>query len=287
MKNVILFIVTILLFSCNSQNEEQKTPIGKVGETYLFIEDIGNIVPKGISSKDSILILKRYVDDWIHDQLLIQKAEDNLSNVHKDVEQQLQEYKNSLIIYEYEKELIRQYLDTIVTNDEIEKYYETHKDDFQLKDNIIKVIYVKVNNKAPKIELLRKLCKSENMKDREQLATYCHQFAENYYLNDDSWLFFDDLLKEVPIETYNKELFLQNNRFVEVSDSTNIYFLNIKGFKIRETLSPLGFELKNIKNMILNKRKLELITKMKENIYNEALNKNKAENFIHEYSKKK
>jgi hypothetical protein len=275
------------LFSCNSQNEEQKTPIGKVGETYLFIEDIGNIVPKGISSKDSILILKRYVDDWIHDQLLIQKAEDNLSNVHKDVEQQLQEYKNSLIIYEYEKELIRQYLDTIVTNDEIEKYYETHKDDFQLKDNIIKVIYVKVNNKAPKIELLRKLCKSENMKDREQLATYCHQFAENYYLNDDSWLFFDDLLKEVPIETYNKELFLQNNRFVEVSDSTNIYFLNIKGFKIRETLSPLGFELKNIKNMILNKRKLELITKMKENIYNEALNKNKAENFIHEYSKKK
>jgi hypothetical protein len=278
--------VSVVFFSCNSKNEEAKTAIGRVGENFLFKEDIGDIVPKGSSSKDSLLILNRYVEDWIHDQLLIQKAEDNLSEEQKNVEKQLQEYRNSLITYEYEKELIRQHLDTLVTIEEIEKYYEAHKDDFQLKDNILKVIYVKVNKKAPKIELLIKLIKSENIKDREQLATYCHQFAENYFLNDDNWLFFDDLLKEVPIETYNKELFLQNNRFVEVSDSLSIYFLNIKGFKIRENISPLAFEVDNIKNMILNKRKMDLITKMREDIYNEAFNKNKAEIFLNESIKK-
>ncbi len=286
MKNTVLLILTLVLLSCNSKDEDQKTQVARVGEAYLYVEDIGDIIPNRTSAKDSIFILKRYVEDWVHDQILVQKAEDNLTEVQKNVENQLKEYRNSLITYAYEKELIQGHLDTVVTNEEIEKYYETHQDDFQLKDNILKVIYVKVSKTAPKLELLRKLCKSENMKDREQLATYCHQFAENFFLNDEAWLFFDDLLKEVPIETYNKELFLKNNRFVEVSDSVSVYFLNIKGFKIRETISPLGFEVNNIKNMILNKRKLELITKMKEDIYNEALNKNKAEFFLNENPKK-
>ena len=286
LKNSIFFIISILLFSCSSKKEENKTPVARVGDAYLFLENIGHIIPKGTPPKDSAIILKRYVEDWVHDRLLVQKAEDNLSEEQKDVEKQLEEYRNSLLTYEYEKELIRQHLNTVVTKDEIEKYYETHKDDFQLKDNIIKVIYVKVNKKAPKIDVLRKLCKSEDIKDRKLLATYCHQYAENYFLNDDIWLFFDDLLKEAPIETYNKELFLLNNRFVEVSDSANIYFLSIKGFKIRATISPLGFEVNNIKNMIINKRKLELITKMKEDIYNEALNENKAEIFVNEKPEK-
>ena len=120
------------------------------------------------------------------------------------------------------------------------------------------------------------------MKDREQLSSYCHQFAINFYLDDSSWLLFDDLLKEIPIQTYNKELFLQNNRFVEVSDSLNDYFVNIKGFKIRNSLSPLAFEKENIKNLILNKRKLELITKMKEEVYNDAVNSKKIEIYPNE-----
>ena len=124
------------------------------------------------------------------------------------------------------------------------------------------------------------------MKDREQLASYCHQFASNFYLDDSSWLLFDDLLKEIPIQTYNKELFLQNNRFVEVSDSLSNYFVNIKGFKIKNSLSPLAFEKDNIKNIILNKRKLLLITKMKEDVYNDAANTNKIEIYSDDKFKK-
>ena len=286
MKNGISLIIVLLFFSCNSKNEENKTSIARVGDKYLFLENMEQVIPKGSSPKDSVMFLKRYAEDWVHEQLLVQQAEDNLSEEQKNIEKQLEEYKNSLLTYEYEKELIQQHLNTVVTKDEIEKYYYTHKDDFQLKDNIIKVIYVKVSKTAPKIDMLRQLCKSESIKDRKLLAEYCHQYAQNYFLNDDIWLLFDDLLKEAPIETYNKELFLLNNRFVEVSDSANIYFLSIKGFKIRATLSPLSFEVNNIKNMIINKRKLELITKMKEDIYNEALDENKAEIFVNEKTKK-
>ena len=244
--------------------------MARVFDTYLYQSDVENIIPKGIAREDSIILLKKYIDTWIRETLVIRKAEKNLSDIQKDVQKQLQSYRNSLITYAYEKELVRQSLDTFVTDDEIEKYYNSNKGNFELKDNIIKVLYIKIDRKAPNIEKVKKWYKSDNLKDRKQLEGYCYQFAKNYYLNDETWLFFDDLLKEIPIQTYNKEMFLQNNRFVETQDSSSYYFVNIKGFKIKNSLSPLSFEKDNIKKIILNKRKLQLINDMKEGVYKDA-----------------
>lgn len=283
-----MLLLLIPLAACNSrkQSDANRKVIAKVNDSYLYEDTIENLVPKGTSPKDSIDLIKKYIDNWVHETLVIQKAEANLNDAQKNVEKQLQDYRNSLITYAYEKELIRQKLDTAVTQQEIEQYYNDNKSNFELKDNIIKVNYVKVNKKAPGINKLDKWYKSESPKDKEQLAEYCHQFAENFYLDENSWLLFDDLLKEIPIQTYNKELFLQNNRYVEVSDSVYNYYLNIKGFKIRNSTSPLSFEKENIRNIILNKRKLLLISKMKDDIYTDALNGNNIEIYLNDAPKK-
>jgi hypothetical protein len=283
LKELITYCFFIFLLASCSNNpgkEQNRVAVAKANNEFLYEDEIKNIVSPGTPAKDSLELLKKFIDNWIRESLVIQKAESNLTDQQKDVEKQLQDYRKSLITYTYEKELVKQKLDTIVTNEEIEQYYNNNQSDFELKDNIIKVIYVKVSKKAPGIDKLKKWYKSDNMKDREQLSGYCHQFAENFYLDDNSWLLFDDLLKEIPIQTYNKELFLQNNRFVEVADSLHNYFLNIKGFKIKNSISPLSFEKDNIKNIILNKRKLELITKMKQDVYNDAANEKKIEIFI-------
>ncbi len=287
-KAIVHIFILAFLGGCNNSPDKDvsRVPIAKAGNSYLYADEIKNIVPINTPAKDSVELLKKYIDNWMHEILVIQKAENNLTEEQKNVDKELKDYRNSLITYAYEKELVKQKLDTMVENQEIEKYYTANQKDFQLKDNIIKVIYVKVNKKAPNIAKLKQLYKSDNTKDREQLESYCHQFALNSYLDDNSWLLFDDLLKEIPIQTYNKELFLQNNRYVEVSDSTSSYFLNIKGFKIRNSTSPLSFEKENIKNIILNKRKLQLISKMKEDVYNEAANNNKTEIYLNDKSKK-
>jgi hypothetical protein len=276
------------LASCSSgsKKDEERVAVARANDAYLYADDLRDIVPVGTDPKDSLELTRKFIDNWIRESLVIQKAESNLTEEQKDVEKQLQDYRNSLITYAYEKELVKQKLDTLVTDTEIEEYYTNNQNDFELKDNICKVIYVKVNKKAPGQDKLKRWYKSDNMKDREQLAGYCHQFAENFYLDDNSWLLFDDLLKEIPIQTYNKELFLQNNTFVEVSDSLNSYFLNIKGFKTRNSISPLGFERENIKNIILNKRKLQLIMKMKEDVYNDAANSKKIEIYINDKKQK-
>ena len=283
LKQLLPYIIGFLLIvSCTSKKDKDgnREVIARANDAFLYKDNIQDIIPAGTSSKDSLERLTKYIDSWVREALVIQKAEDNLTEEQKNVEKQLQDYRNSLITYTYEKELVKQKLDTTISNQEIEEYYNNNRNNFELKDNIIKVVYVKVNKKAPGINKLQKWYKSDNPKDKELLAGYCHQFAENFYLDENSWLLFDDLLKEIPIQTYNKELFLQNNRFVEVTDSTNSYFLNIKGFKIRNSLSPLSFERENIKNIILNKRKLQLITKMKEDIYSDAANNKKIEIFL-------
>lgn len=115
--------------------------------------------------------------------------------------------------------------------------------------------------------------KSTDIKDREKLATYCYQNASNYFLDDNVWLMFDEVLKVIPIETYNEDGFLQNNnnRIIQVADTAgNIYYLGIKGFLIKNSISPLLFEKENIRKILLNKRKMELVEKMKLNSFEQA-----------------
>ncbi len=256
-----------------------RVAMARVYDQYLYRDQLSGIVAEGTSSADSVKIIRNYIINWTKETLILQKAESNLAEEQKNVEKQLQAYRKSLLLYAYEKELIRQKLDTVVSAPEIEEYYQKNQKDFQLKDNIIKVLYVKVNKKAPQLAKLKTLYRSDLPRDREALKGYCHEFAENFFLDDDAWLLFDDLLKEIPIETYNKELFLKNNRFVEVTDSLHYYFVNIKGFKIKNSISPLAFEKDNIRNIIINKRKLQLINSMKEDVYKSAEDKKDVEYF--------
>lgn len=266
----------LALVSCRNGEEQEQPkgkPVARVFDKYLYRSDVAQLVPEGAVPEDSARIVSNYINNWVREMLIVKKAEDNLAEEKKNVEKQLQDYRNSLITFAYEQELIRQKLDTVVNDKEIEEYYNSNKSNFELRDNIIKVRYIKVNKKAPYLDRVRKWYKSDNVKDIQSLQSYCFQFAENFYMDDNTWLLFDDLLKEIPIETYNKELFLQNNRFVEVEDSSSFYFVNIKGFMVKNSASPLGFERVNIRNIILNKRKLELIAKMKNDLYRNAQDK--------------
>ncbi len=240
-----------------------------MGDVYLYPSDIKDISSK--TEKDSAEVVKKKINNWIRETLLLQHAEKNLTEGKKNFDKMVNDYRKSLITYQYESELVKQKLDTIVSDEEIGKYYEENKSNFELKDNIIKVIYVKVNKKAPKLDKVKEWYKSNDVKDKDALASYCHLYGENFFLDENSWLLFDDVLKEIPMKLYDKEQFLQNNRSIETQDSTFLYFVNIKGFMTKNSASPLSFEKENIRNIILNKRKVALIKKMREDIYKEAV----------------
>jgi hypothetical protein len=273
MKYLLIILGFFILFSCKyfrKGDSSKKDAVAKAFDYYLFPEDLVGIVPSGASRNDSVEIVQNYIENWIRHKVVLRKAENNLNDDQKNVEKQLEEYRNSLITYAYETELIRQKLDTNISDEEILSFYKNHPQNFELKDNIIKVIYLKLNKKSPKLDKVKQWYKSVSKKDRALLEEYCHQYAINYYLDENTWLLFDDLLKEIPIKTYDKEQFLQNNRLVEIEDSNQIYLVNILGFMIKNSVSPLSFEKKNIISMIMNERKLKLVDEMEHNAYDDA-----------------
>lgn len=251
--------------------------VARVHERYLYRPEIAALITPETSPEDSAILINSYIRNWIKKQLILHRAEQNLDEKKKNVEQQLVDYRNSLITYIYESELIRQKLDTAVTEEEIEKYYSENQNNFELRDNIIKVLYLRVKKDAPKIRKVKEWYRSSSAKDRQQLEEYCYQYAFDFHLDDETWLLFDELLKKVPIKTYDKEAFLKNNRFIEIEDSTDLYLVRIRDMKIRESMSPLSFVKDDIRVLIINKRKLDLIREMEQSTYDEALKKNEFE----------
>ncbi len=277
---IVVLACILLCFACNTKKEDTENEEKALAIVYgkkLYPSELKNIVPNDVPAKDSLALIKNYIDKWVQEELLLHYAEQNLSTEQLNIDKQIEEYRKNLIIYTYQTELIRQQLDTIVSAVEIEKYYNEHLSDFMLKDNIIKVHYVKVSKKAPNLDKVRKWYISVNPKDIEALRSYCIQFAENFFIDDNTWLLFDDLLKEVPLGDYNPELFLKSNKAIEVNDSLSTYFINITGYKIKDNASPLSFEKENIRNIIINKRKLKLVDDMKKQVYADELEKKNFE----------
>ncbi len=272
-------VVWLVLPSCKPQvtTQSSEKPVARVFDSYLYPSDLQNIVPKDIPPKDSAQLIKNYIDKWVQDELVLKHAEQNLSTEQLNVEKQLAETRKNLLIYNYHTELIAQKLDTIITDADIEKYYNENKVSFTLKDNIVKVWYVKVNKDAPGCEKIQRLYKSTEEKDFATLKSLCLQFADNFFLDENNWLLFDELLKEIPVTSLNPELFLKTNRYIEVADSSYNYYVNIKAFEIKNSVSPLAFERENIRNIIINKRKLSLIEDMKREVYEKAKNKGNFE----------
>ncbi len=278
---LFLFILIIAVFTnigCNKFDSVKRGQVIAVcyGQN-LYHEDISEIVPPGTSANDSIAIIKQFINNWIMQQIMLHQAEKNLSVSQKDFKEQVESYRNSLVIYAYESELIQQKLDTVITMAQIEEFYNNNQNDFQLHEDIVRVRYVKIPEIGQKPDLVKKvtkLLKSEDEDDVEKLYELCEQSMLNCYLEDETWIRFDDLLNEIPIKTDDREAFLSNRKYYETKDSLYMYQVNFLESKTKEGVSPLSFEVKNIRNLLLNRRKIELMDRMQQDLFQEAL-KNK------------
>lgn len=268
----IFVLLIILTGSCNSAFlKKPEKALARVYDKYLYKNDLDGLVPNGTPTNDSIAITQGFIENWVKNQLLVRKAEANLTREQKDFSKQLEDYRNSLIIYRYESELIRQNLDTTVLDSEIEAYYSSNQKDFELKNNILKVIYAKPEKKTSHNWLIRKLVFSDLQSDHDSLASFCFKNAIDYEIIEEDWITFDELVERIPISTYNPEVWLANNKFVQISKDSFTFFVHILDYRLRDGVSPLDFERENIRSVILNQRKKQLIKAMHKDIYNQAL----------------
>lgn len=268
-----IFLV-LFAFSCenSSTGDKENTTrvLAKAGDEDLHLDEFNdNFISTGVA-KDSANNAKRSIENWATEALFYQEALTKLNDDEIQIERQVQDYKKSLVNYIYQTKIIEANLDTNISKQEIEAYYNDHRDNFILKENIIKVFYFKVPVKAPALDKMKRLVNSTAPKDVEQLKTLCLQNAENFFTNDSTWLFLDDIKKEIPKLKDQPDFNLTAGKVVDFTDDQYYYHLKVKDIKVKNALSPVNFERQNIKKFIINNRKTQLINTYKKLLFEKA-----------------
>lgn len=269
-----LFFISIyaflLLSSCNLFNNSDDIAIAKAYDKYLYLRDLEGVVPKNTRGNDSVLIVKAFINQWLKEQAIQHQASENIKIDDQRIQNQLEVYRKSLIRFEYEQKLIAQKLDTVVTEQEISSYYEANKTNFELNKPILKVSFIKLPEGAPKISMVKKLFVSKDLRDIDLLEKYCFKYSPNFSLQDTAWHYLDELEQTLPISRVTEGNNFKLNRIFEISENNSLYLLILRDSKYKDSLSPIAFERDNIKNLIINQRKLTLISQMEKSVFEEA-----------------
>lgn len=265
----------ILLAGCDYfQKSSKEVVVAECYGKYLYESDLQGIVPEGASIMDSIQRVSTFIDSWIKRQVLIHQAENNLDKAKLDLKKQMEEYRNSLIIYEYESQLINQKLDTVVSEDAIAEYYEQNKEDFQLRNTMVRVAYVILNEDEDKDNkqkaTFQKLLSDPDTLLLQNIDILANYYAVKSYVDVDQWMRLDDLTNIIPIEIFNAESFLKKNKFVCFDMNEYTYMVRFVDYLLEESTSPLEMVSDNIKSVILARRKQEMLEKMKTSLYEKA-----------------
>lgn len=281
-------IILMIMISCDfikvkkepEDGEPVRRQVARVGNSYLYQDELIGIAPTDVSGEDSVARVTAYVNSWIRKQLVINEAMKSIDINELEVERKVLDYRYSLIAYEYQNYYIKQNLDDSVSDKEIETYYKERLDNFILKQNIIRGLYIKVPKSAPRTKKVKDLMYSKKPKEREELKSYCISFSAAYHMGDSSWIEFDKLVVNSPLsEIPNKVQFLRSYNYYETADDDFLYFLKIDAYKISDNVSPLEFVKQDIKNIILNKRKVELARKLEDDVYENAAKRKDFEVF--------
>jgi hypothetical protein len=279
-KLIIIVLISVSLYSCGTgKKETERTRVAAVGNRILYYDQIPRLLT-GTSGEDSTAIVQNYINNWARKELLFLKAEENLSDQDKaDIESQMVETRQNLVIYEYQRQMMKQKMDTNVSEDEMEEYYASNEKRFMLSSNIVKALFIKVPHEVPGIDKIRLLSRSADQADLQQLEKICYQFAEKFDDFNEEWVTFDRLSIELPQDIVNQDEFLRYNSWYETRDSSSVYMITFRDYRLRYSLAPYDYVKNDIKNIILNNRRYEFLQSLENGIYNDALKANLFKTF--------
>jgi hypothetical protein len=277
--NRLLPILLIILFtiSCkNNSDNADRIAIAKAGNAVLYQDQIPKLLVPGTSKADSAVIVQNYINKWAKKELMFMKAEENLSpELKSEIDNQVEEARANLVIYQYQQQMMLERMDTLLTDVEMENYFSTNQSSFLLSSNIIKALFIKLPVETPNIARIKMLARSNEQTDLQQLESICYQFAEKFDDFNEEWIPLDRISVELPEEISNEENFLRRTTFFESSDSTWLYLVTIRDYRLRSTLAPYEYVKDDIKRILWNSRRLDFIQSLENGIYNDALKENK------------
>ena len=272
----VILVIAAAMTGCGQEhNHKGKTPLVEVSGEFLYKEDLQAALPLNISKDDSVLFAEHYIRNWIEDALLFDKAEGNIPDNDK-ISKLVENYRRALIMHTYQEELVNQKLANDITEEEINAYYEKNKELFRLDNPLVKGLFIKVPLSSPDLGNVRVWYRKNNHDVIEKLEKYSLRNAVSYDYFYDRWTSVPDVAAKIPLKVLDTDAnYLDKNRNVEVKDTAFCYFLHIEDFLGKDKQKPLDFARDEIKEILINLKRVEFINKVKEDLYQRASDRNK------------
>ena len=266
---ILLMSIPLFLQECQrNQSDSNRTPVVATAGHILYLDEIQAAMPLYLSKDDSIRAAEAFIDQWIKQNLLYEAAEKNLQE-SSDIQKMVEDYRQALMVYEYQEQVLLEKLKTEVSDQDIADYYEANKQRFLSSRNLIKGIFIKVPVHSSNLKSIKNLYRKKDEASLEQLDLLCLQHAEIYENFSSDWMSFDDVMDHIPSEIDQNKL-LKSKDFLEVEDEHYCYLLRIDEYLLSGNPEPLEFVSHRIKNIIINSHKTSFLHQLEDEMKTEA-----------------
>ena len=273
---IVIVFALLSVSSCQFfKSEDDRIPVARVNESYLYQEDIKDLVDEGSTKEDSTLVVQNFITRWATQELLVEGAKRNLQESKLDDFQRLvNQYKKDLYSKAYLEALVNRSIDTVVSVSEAEQYYNANMEAFKLNEDLIKFRYINIDENRLDFKDLQTKFQRFNSEDKKELDSISIQF-KSYALNDSIWIKVSQVLNKIPVVSVeNKDQLLKKSNFIQLKDSLGVYLMRVNDVLLRGSTAPLEYVKPTIDQIVINKRKLELIRDLEKDITKDAI-KNK------------
>ena len=285
MIRTILFslILSSVFTGCNYfEKPTEENVVARVNDNYLYLSEVESLVPENSSKEDSILIVNNYINRWATQQLLIEQAKINLSpDKLQQFDKLVEEYKNDLLTESYKGAVVGKQIDSVITEEDYRIYYSTNIDNFRLKDLLVKLRYIHFPSEYDGIQEVKQKLSRYDKKDKVSLTAENYRYVSSNF-NDSVWIKKQMLLSVLPVLKGINEQVLKKSNFVQLQDSLGVYLVKIEDVLNPNDTPPLSYIKPTLKQIILNKRKLELIKKFEADITKDAIETKNFEIYTNE-----
>ena len=268
-------ILLLFIISCNYNLKNNDGYVARVGDEFLSVEEIQELIPKNLNKQDSIRIVNNVIEEWATSKLLIQNAIINLTEIEKSqIDNKSEKYRENLIISEYRNKISNNNPDTSASKDEIELFFSENSKNFKLFEEIIKGRYVKLNKNTFNINEIKRRFRRFNQSDKSFFDSISIQLL-NYYLNDSIWINKKLFFNKIPSLEYDQSLRIsKNNLFYVQEDSLALYLIKINNYKKADDYAPLEYIYNRIKEVIVSKKRIDYLNKIDKELIGDAITKN-------------
>lgn len=264
----LLFIVLFIAIGCKSSDDRL---VAEVYNRKLYASEVAALLPDGLSKEDSLAFANRVIDDWLKEQIILYEAEKNLTLSEKNFDAEMKAYRQSLLKNRYFEKLTSDSASFYVPDNEVKKVIRQSNANLMSEKEIVRINYVKLDKNSNVKEELKEILFDENRREIEKsrIEAICADSIE-YFIENDRWLFWEDIQLEIPIDITDKESLKQQPEYIEKNIDNFCYLIVILDFKEELTGEESKEYFESVRAMLIQKKKNAFIDKKIHELYEKA-----------------